>query len=380
MRHTTLKDVAELAGVSTSTVSRVLNDNGYVSVAVRERVAAALRKSGYRLNTVAQELRRQRTIALGLIMHGLSNPAFAEVVAGAEHAAAEQDFDVLLYDTRGERDRERRNVEALLRRRVDGIVFAGVLNSANLRLALDARVSVVELGRRVCDDSPAVVVDAHAGARAAVEHLLALGHRQIGYVGQPYDPEDEPVIRVAESDVFPLRFQAYRDTLAAAGLPFDPSHVVTEQFELEPGGWGGVESGALYMERLLEQAPALTAVFAASDLLAAGVLQTLHRRGVSVPREMSVVAIDDTYARYLSPPLTSVCQHGFELGFQAATMAIELLADRAAARTVTLDTQLVVRESTAPPHRDGPAVKPLLPQLAQRMARPFSTSRRGEGS
>jgi LacI family transcriptional regulator len=376
MRHATLKDVAELAGVSTTTVSRVLNHNGYVSAAARERVAAALSESGYRPNTVAQELRRQRTIALGLIMYALSNQAVAEIVAGAEHAAAEQDFDVLLYDTRGERERERRNVETLLRRRVDGIVFAGVVDAANLQLALDARVSVVELGLRVREESPAVVVDHQAAVRAAIEHLFALGHREIGYVGPPYHPRGEPVLSGIASDLYRVRFLAYQGALAAVGLPFDASYVVTDQLDADPDG---VEYGALCMERLLEQAPALTAVFAASDILAAGVLQTLHRRGVSVPREMSVVAIDDTYARYLSPPLTSVSQHGFELGFQAATMAIELLADRTPGRTVTLESHLVVRESTAPPRGADPpalaAVEPLRPRLAERMARAFSTSR-----
>jgi LacI family transcriptional regulator len=349
LRNATLKDVAAQAGVSTATVSRVLHGNGYVSGAARARVEAALRASGYRLNTVAQELRRQRTIALGLIIHGLSNPYYAEVVAGAEHAAAEQDFNVLLFNARGELERECENVETLLRRRVDGIVFTTALQPRSVRLAVDAGVSVVEIGRQVCDASAAIVTDDYAGARLGVEHLLELGHREIGYVGMPWGltAERRPA---AAGNLIKARFDAYRDALADAGIAFERSHVVlTEAFAIEPGGWGSVETGARYMERLLEQAPELTAVFASSDILASGALQTLHRLGVDVPGRMSVVGIDDTFARHLSPPLTSVRHRPFELGFGASKMAIELLRGTAEPKTVQHPLDLVVRDSTAPP-------------------------------
>lgn len=353
VRNATLKDVAAQAGVSTATVSRVLHGNGYVSAAARERVEEALRDSGYRLNTVAQELRRRRTIAIGLIIHGLANPFFAEVVAGAEQAAAEQDFNVLLLNARGEGERERANVETLLRRRVDGIVFTTALLPENVQLALDAGVSVVEIGQRLCEASSAILTDDHAAARQGMEHLLELGHREIGYVGMPWGMTDEQRLPRGGGAIKP-RFDAYRDALAAAGIPFERSHVVLEQFRIEPGGWGSVETGARYMERLLEQAPQLTAVFCSSDLLASGALQTLYRRGLRAPGDLSVVGVDDTHARHLSPPLTSVRQWPFELGFDAATTAIELLTGRAAPRTVAHPGDLVVRESTGPPpaHRE----------------------------
>jgi LacI family transcriptional regulator, galactose operon repressor len=349
MRNATLKDVAAQARVSTATVSRVLHGNGYVSATSRERVEAALRDSGYRLNTVAQELRRQRTIALGLIIHGLSNPFFAEVVAGAEHAAAEQDFNVLLFNARGEVERERANVETLLRRRVDGIVFTGALLPANVQLALDAGVSVVEIARQLCPDSAAIVTDDYAAARQGIEHLLALGHREIGYIGMAWGFGAEPPPDPLDGGLMRTRFEAYRDALEAAGIPLASSHVVQDEFRIEPGGWGSVQTGARYMERLLDQAPHMTATFVSSDILASGALQTLYGRGVRVPRDFSIVGVDDTLARHLSPPLTSVRQRPFELGFEAAKMAIELLADGVLPRTVWHPVDLAVRESTAPP-------------------------------
>ena len=127
----TIKSVAAHAGVSTATVSRVLHKNGYVAPDTRERVEAALRESGYRLDAVAQALRRQRTITLGLILHGiLPNPFFAEVAMGVEHAAVDHGFNVLIFNTDGDAEREREGVESLLGRRVDGVIFTTALRAS----------------------------------------------------------------------------------------------------------------------------------------------------------------------------------------------------------------------------------------------------------
>jgi LacI family transcriptional regulator len=348
-RNATLKDVADQAGVSTATVSRVVHGNGYVSTSSRERVEAALRESSYRLNTVAQELRRQRTIALGLIVHGLANPFFAEVVAGAEHAAAERDFDMLLFNARGEPERELRSVETLLRRRVDGILFTEAVGPESVRRAVEAGVSVVEMGRQLSARTSALVIDEHAGAREAVEHLLALGHREVAYLGFPWGVRERPASDPLDGGLGRARFEAYRDALAAAGIPLRKSLLVQGGFPLEAGGWGGVRTGAEAMAHLLDREPALTAVFASSDILAAGALQALYRRGLRVPDDVSVVGVDDTYAQHLSPPLTSMCHRPFALGFEAASMAIELLTEGGAPRTVQVRQELVVRDSTRPP-------------------------------
>lgn len=346
MQDVRLRDVAALAGVSTATVSRVVHRNGYVSAEARERVEVALRDSGYRLNVVAQELRRRKTVTLGLILHGaLSHPFVAEVVVGAEQAAAEQGFNVLFFNARGEEDRERESVEALLKRRVDAIVFTTAVHAKNVQLALEAGIPAVEVERRLCNAAPAVVVDNYAGATEAMRHLLQLGHRKIGFIGEPVLDD---ATRRGDAGIPKERFDAYRDALLAAGVPFDESRIVLGHYPREQGGWGGLEVGAAYMRRLLTQAPDITAVFAVSDLVAAGAMQALYSRGILIPRQISIVGFDDTFAEYLAPPLTTVRQPMFDMGFKAASLAIKLITSReTSARLEFCPTRLIIRESTA---------------------------------
>lgn len=344
MRDVRLKDVAALAGVSTATVSRVIHADGYVSVRARERVERALRDSGYRLNVVAQELRRRKTITLGLILHGaLSNPFVSEIVIGAEQAAADQGFNVLLFNARGNADRERECVESLLKRRVDGIVFTTAVHENNVRLALDVGVHAVEIEQRLCDAASAVVIDNYAAATEAVCHLLSLGHSKIGFLGEAFlhDRADAP-LRIPRK-----RFHAYRDALQDAGLAFDRSLVVTGRYPREQGGWGGLETGAAYMRRLLEQAPGLTAVFAVSDLVAAGAIQALYTQGIQIPQQISIIGFDDTFARYLAPPLTTIAQPMYDMGYKAASLAIKLITGCVSGSSIELcPTRLIVRETT----------------------------------
>lgn len=350
MNDVTLADVARRAGVSVATVSRVLHNNGYVSEETRERVETALRDSGYRLNAVAQGLRRRRTVTLGLIVHGgLSNPFYAEVAMGAEHAASELGFNMLLSNARGDADHERRSVETLLSRRVDGILFTTALAAENVRLAIDAGVPAVEMERRLWEQAGLVAVDGYEGARLAVQHLLDLGHRNIGYIGEPFlDSEDDtetPITLIPRA-----RFRAYRDTLHAAGLEVDLRNVISAEYPRGEEGWGHVAAGAKYMRSLLAQASDLTAVFAISDILAAGALQTLYIDGIQVPADVSVVGFDDTFAAYLAPALTTVVQPMFEMGFKAASLAIDMInTPSQPAVTVYCQTRLVRRESSAAP-------------------------------
>lgn len=348
MKDVRLKDVAARAGVSTATVSRVLHGNGYVSTASRERVEQALRESGYRVNAVARELRKRRTITIGLILHGaLSNPFVTEVVVGAEHAAAEQGFSMLLFNARGDAAREYECVETLLSRRVDGIVFTTAVSGENVQRVVDAGVAAVEIERRLCPAAASVVVDNYDGAREAMRHLVELGHRRIGYIGEPF-PDDAPPEEA--TDIARQRFEAYRDVLRSSGREVDDASVVRGPYPRAQGGWGSLETGAAYMDRLLTQAPDLTAVFAASDLLAAGALQTLYARAVRVPERMSLVGFDDTFAPHLAPPLSTVRQPMFEMGFKAASLAITLIADDPPTPPVErCSMSLVVRATTAPP-------------------------------
>jgi len=193
-----------------------------------------------------------------------------------------------------------------------------------------------------------VVINNYDGATEAMRHLLDLGHRKIGFVGESFPGSGtSPRGRGIPQE----RFDAYRDALERAGAEFDESWIVIGPYPREEGGWGGLYAGDTYMRRLLTQAPDITAVFAVSDHVAAGAYQALYSRGILVPRQISVIGFDDTFGRYLAPPLTTIRQPMAEMGYKAASLAITLI-DEGTPRTSTpltefCSTQLIVRESTA---------------------------------
>jgi len=347
----TLRDVAARAGVSTSTVARVVHSNGYVAEETRERVEIAMREGGgFRLNAVASGLKRRRTTTIGtLLQETLPNPFFAEVALGIEHAASERGYNVLVYNARGSAEHERAGVDAFLSQQVDAIIFATPVDAGNVEHAHRAGVAVVEVEKPLYGAAGAVVVDNYVGATAAMGHLLELGHEHIGFIGEPSSEAQtagSPVDRVVNE-----RLAGYRDTLRKQGRAGDESLVVLGDYASD-AGWPSLRTGYDYMTRLLEQQPAMTAVFAGSDLLAAGALQALYERGIRVPDEASVIGFDDTYAKHLAPPLTTVRQPMFEMGVQAAALAMKLAgAERRRKREVWLETELLVRFSTATPRR-----------------------------
>jgi DNA-binding LacI/PurR family transcriptional regulator len=342
----TLRDVAARAGVSTTTVARVVHRKGYVAEETRERVESAMREGGFRLNAVAAGLKRRRTTTIGTLLHEtLPNPFFAEVALGIEHEASEQGHNVLVYNARGSADRERAGVDALLGQQVEAIVFAKPVDAVNVEVAHAAGVAVVEVEKPLYRRAGSVLVDNTVGATAAMQHLLDLGHEHIGFIGEPSQTVGgRPVDRVVDE-----RVSAYRDALAARGLPADDSLVVLGSYHTD-AGWPTLRTGYDYTVTLLEQHPRLTAVFAGSDLLAAGALQALYERRVRVPDEASVIGFDDTFASHLAPALTTVRQPMFEMGRRAAALALQLAgAERRRKREIWLETELVVRGSTAAP-------------------------------
>jgi DNA-binding LacI/PurR family transcriptional regulator len=345
----TLKDVAAAAGVSTSTVARVVHGNGYVATDTRRRVEAAMHDGKFRLNAIASQLKSARTMTIGSLLHEtLPNPFFAEVSRGIEQGASERGYNVLLYNARGSAERERQGVEAFLSQRVDAIVFSTPLEAGNVELAHQAGAAVVEVERPLYGGGGSVLVDNHVGASAAMEHLIVLGHTAIGFIGEAL--QQAPTVESAAVErVVNERQAGHRDVLLRHGLPYDPSLVVAGDYSLD-AGWQSLRTGRDYAERLLDGRPDITAIFAGSDLLAAGLLQALYARGRRVPDAASVIGFDDTFAQHLTPPLTTVRQPMFEMGQRAADLAIEMASatDAVKPREVWLQTELIVRDSTGP--------------------------------
>lgn len=301
-RAVTRDDVARYAGVSTAVVSYVLND-GPKSVAgpTRQRVLDAVRVLGYRPNTTARALSRGRADMLGMIVSDSRNPYFAELVCAVEVAAQKAGRSLLVINTHARRAAEQDPVAALASQQVDGMVVASILNPAEQHALASLDVPTVLIDQyRGAEEVASIGTDYYAGARDGVGHLVGHGHTRIAFVGG--EPEVD------------RREQGWVDTLSEAGLPLGPRYRVG--FGLENGYAAGL--------RLAAESPRPTAVFAASDQLAIGVMNALHASGVRVPDDVAVVGFDGTNeARYAWPPLTTVAQPMSVVAEEAVRLLVE---------------------------------------------------------
>ncbi len=351
MRRATLKDIAEIAGVSTATVARVLHNNGYVAPETRELVEQAIAETSYQINAIAQGLRLQRTYTVGHVLHSIiPNQFFAAVAEGVEDVAARHSCAVLIVTTHGDAAQERSAVEALIQRRVDAIIFTTATHVDNVRLAVKAQIPVVQVERMTSVETPAVTADNYGGAYAATEHLAALGHQVIGFIGvDPAALRSRPG-SASHPDVEQERISGYLDAMRDRRIPLDETLVQMESNYITAAG-ADRNRGYAPMNHLLDRPEPPTAVFVTFDLLAAGALQAIYERGLRVPDDISIVGFDDTYAPYLTPPLTAVRNPMLDMGRHAARLVFQQLdgpADETVETSTRLPMELVIRESTAP--------------------------------
>jgi len=337
-----IRDVARVAGVSTATVSRTLSQPGLVSAKTRENVLAAVAETGYRINLAARNLRRNQTGSIVVLVPYLSNPFFSLILSGIAKVASEAGLNVLVADTREPDGADRQIAEYLYNNRSDGlIVLDGNLSEAMFSGSNRKGRPPVMFACEWLEvhDQPSVTVDNHFGARLAVEHLIALGHRRIGHVA---GPPDNVLTR--------QRAAGFRDALASAGLPADERWFIEGDFTLR--------SGVAAAERWLEFAERPTAVFCSSDAMACGFVSQLNRRGIRVPGDVSVVGFDDIdIAAHFIPPLTTIRQPRSLIGETAAAMLIQMMrpeemreeAATGREKRKVLPLELVVRDSTGRP-------------------------------
>jgi len=324
-----MADVAQLAGVSHQTVSRVLHDSPHVSPDTRERVLSAMRQLDYRPNTVAQALVTGRSRTLGVVSFDTTLYGPASTLLGIEQAAHDAGYGVSISSVRSlNRPSVIAAVHRLRDQGVDGVVViaplrAGVEALRNLRP--DFPLVAVEAGPDA--SIPVVTVDQVAGAAAATRHLLDLGHRTVWHVAGPADWKE------AEE-----RVEGWRKALRAAGVPFPP---------MLRGDWTA-RSGYVLGRALLEVRE-MTAVFVANDQMALGLLRRLHEAGRDVPRDLSIVGFDDIpEAAYFTPPLTTVRQDFPELGRRCLHVLLARIeGEPRSIERVVVAPELVVRASTA---------------------------------
>jgi LacI family transcriptional regulator, galactose operon repressor len=329
----TIADVANRAGVSTATVSRVLAGLGGARADTRQRVLRSARELGYRPSGVARSLKLRTTRTLGLIITDIGNPFFPELVSAVEDAARERDYGVLLCNSGEDAEREAAYLELLAERRVDGVVIASSGVGRRHRAWLAKAPLPVVLVNCASPDVPlpTILSDNRAGAALAIAHLVALGHDRIGHITAP-----------SRNEAAAERLEGARAALRAAGR--DPTALVVAE------GDGHVSGGATAGEQLLEADRGLTAIFAYNDLTAIGAIRAVRSHGLRVPDDVSVVGFDDIdLAAFADPPLTTVAQATASMGrWAVAELLNRLRGGSAATETVTLPVHLEIRSSTAP--------------------------------
>jgi LacI family transcriptional regulator len=326
----TIKEVAKRAGVSTATVSRVLNNNPRVTPAHRQAVLKAVSELNYRRDRIARNLRVRRSQIIGLIISDIQNPFFTSVVRGVEDIAYKNDYTVLLCNSDEDPLKERLYLDVMISERAAGVIISPASETGNHSQAvLKAGIPVVALDRRMLDlEVDTVIVDNFDGAYRAVCHLLNLGHRRIGFIGGP------PQITTARE-----RKEGYMSALGEQGITPDPSLVKAGDFKLA----GGYRAACEILE--IENPP--TAIFAANNLTTLGALNSIHEKKLRIPQDIAIVGFGDMpWATSLNPSLTAVAQPTYELGRMAADLLLQRIEDRdREVIEVRLGSRLIIRNS-----------------------------------
>lgn len=333
-----ISDIARAAGVSHPTVSRALRDSSLISTEVRERIQRLAQEMGYTPNAIAQSLQMRRSNTIGLVVPSMSDPFFGDVVKGVEEVAHAANMSVLLSASSNDPDQEMATIETLHRRRVDGILAgASRITDKYQRRLNHIKVPTVLINSQAESLYTSlywVSVDDRKGAKLAVEHLLALGHRKIGYLGVSSRPRSNQ-----------SRLEGYQNTLKAAGIAQAGLVAIATNTDASPEE--DLTAGHKWLPQLLDAG--VTAVFCYNDMVAIGLLHACRERGISVPGELSVVGYDNIpITGYSAPPLTTINQPKARMGRLAAKMLLDLLNARPV-RNHTLAPSLVVRASTATP-------------------------------
>ena len=331
----TIRDVARLAGVSTTTVSRVINGSGAVSEARRLRVERAVADLDYVPNAVARHLRSKRTKMIALVLSDITNPFFTTIARGVQDVAGPRGYAVTFANTDESETQELGYLQTLVQRQVDGVLLVPVGNSpAPFRLLRSKKIPVVLLDRRVSvRQLDEVRCDSEAGAYAVVRHLLGLGHRRIAVLTGRRDVS-------TSTD----RVAGYERALAWAGVPLDRDLIRYDSFSLA--------GGFRMINEILAVEPRPTAVFATNNFIAFGAIRAIREAHLTVPDDISLATFDDLPAEWHDDPfLTVLAQPAYDLGRQAAELLFERLESgaRGKRRVIVLPGALIPRRSSGPP-------------------------------
>lgn len=331
----TIGDVAKRAGVSTMTVSRVINNSGYISQETRQRVERAIDELGYVPNALARSLRFKQTKTLALVLTDITNPFFTTLARGVEDAASEQGFSVMFCNTDESQEEEAEYLRVIVQKQVDGVLLVPAASaSESARFLRERQVPFVVLDRRIRGEVvDNVRGDSEQGAYDLTAHLLSLGHQRIGFLSGP------PAVTTAAD-----RVAGYRRALQDAGVTLDETQIVSGPYTLD--------SGFALARALLSGPTPPTALVAANNFIAIGALRGARSAGFCVPQDVSLVAFDDLPEQMIIDPFFTVAsQPAYEMGQQGTALLLQRLAGTGPdeLQEIILPTQLIVRESSAPP-------------------------------
>jgi LacI family transcriptional regulator len=326
-------DVAQEAGVSVATVSRVVNGSGQVSKRRKRLVEEAMKRLNYHPSSLARSFKKQQTGLIGVLIPILEHPSYSRMASAIEQKVFDLGYRAIICNSEEDEDREKAYVEMLLRQRVEGIIINSAAQTAeSLSELADNGIPLVLFDRYLPDIScNKVFCDNSLGGYTGMKYLIELGHRRIGVVAAPTYPE--PIVR---------RLQGIREALAEFGLDDAPELTVTGDTQLFDMGY----NAALQLMRL-DEPP--TAIFALTDVTAVGVMHGVAEAGFSVPGDVSVLGYDDLpIASYMMPPMTTIAQPHVEMANVAVDLLMRQLGDMSLQpETAVLETKLIVRASTA---------------------------------
>lgn len=334
MNRVTIRDVANRAGVSQSTVSHVLNKTRVVEEATRQKVLKAVEELGYRPSQVARSLISKRTKTAGLLISDVSNPFYPDVILGVEEIAFTEDYSIFLCNTNYDLERGLKLVQSLVDKSVDGILFMS--SSMSLQMVQEAVENQIHAVVLDWEDShlqemaATITINFESGIQQAIRHLVEGGHQRIAHVSGPLS------LWTAQ-----VRKQCFLKALEQNGL--DPQQAIIIEGDLR------IEGGQKTFEQLWQLNPRPTAVFAANDLMALGLVWAARNSGLDLPRDLSVIGLDDIdLASKVSPSLSTIALPRREIGKMAMQMLLEMIRNgkEAAKSRITVDTTFVLRQST----------------------------------
>lgn len=337
----TLKEVAKLADVSITTVSRVINESDKVNSTTRERVLKAMKSLGYQPNRVAQRLRgtHGRSKLLGLIIPDIQNQFYSNIVRGIEDVTYGNDYAVILCNSDENPDKEKFYLDVLKSESVDGVILPPIhQNGKVIEEFIASGIPIICVDRKLSRESvDTVVIDNHKGAHLAVSHLIEMGHRNIAII-----------LSSSQLSSFQERQEGYEKALEDHGIALDTTLI-------KKGDQRSSENAKELTLELLEQTPRPTAIFVTNNLMTLGALEAINECQLNIPEDISIIGFDDMpWAGSINPPLTVVKQPAYEMGRRAGELFFQRISDpqRDAVRIV-MDPKLIVRKSSSSPKHQG---------------------------